>query len=145
MMRLKRHVNPTGLAADNPSMAAGSFVRFIVIGWWCGWSLVSLVVGPGRILAAEPSRAVIEQHLDPSVEVYGHYAAVRLPLHQGVRLWNPTAIRVSPKGEIFVANYVGEIYRILDRDGDGLEETAVLFCNVTKDGLRYPTSMAFRG
>ena len=145
MMRLKRHLNPAGIPADNPAMAARGFGRFNIIRLLCGCGWVAVVAGLGRILGAEPSRAVIEGHLDASVEVYGHYAAVRLPLHQGVRLWNPTAIRVSPKGEIFVANYVGEIYRILDRDGDGLEDTAVLFCNVTKDGLRYPTSMAFRG
>ena len=110
-----------------------------------GVVLLFLLQSAGLTFAAIPTRAVIEQHLDRSVEVYGHYAPVRLPITKGVRLWNPTAIRVSPRGEIFVANYTGEIYRIIDSDGDGLEDTAVLFCNVTKDGLRYPTSMTFRG
>ena len=95
--------------------------------------------------ASPPSRPVIEQHLDRSVEVYGSYAAVRLPINKGIRLWNPTAIHVGPKGEIYVANYVGEIFRIWDSDGDGLEDTASLFCNVTEANLRYPTTMAFRG
>ena len=95
--------------------------------------------------AASPSRALIEQHLDRSIEIYGHYAAVKLPIQNGVQLWNPGAIRVSPRGEIFVANYVGEIYRLTDANNDGLEDTAVLFCNVTTDGLRYATTMAFHG
>jgi putative heme-binding domain-containing protein len=112
-----------------------------------GLYLVACLLGTTALTCygAKPSRAVIEQHLDRSVEVYGRYAAVRLPIHKGVRVWNPTAIRVSPRGEVFVANYTGEIYRIIDTDGDGLEDTAVLFCNVKDAGLRCPTTMAFRG
>ncbi|HKX61155.1 MAG TPA: c-type cytochrome [Verrucomicrobiae bacterium] len=87
----------------------------------------------------------MEKHLDQSVEMYGNYAPVRLPIHNGVPIWNPTAVRIGPKGEVFVANYVGQIYRIIDSDGDGLEDSAVLFADGAKDGLRYPTTMAFKG
>jgi len=93
---------------------------------------------------AVPSHELIEKHLDRTVEIYGSYSAVRLPLTNGVPIWNPTTIRVSPQGEIFVANYVGEIYRLVDRNGDGLEDSALLFAHGTNFGLRYPTTMAFK-
>jgi glucose/arabinose dehydrogenase len=44
-----------------------------------------------------------------------------------------------------VANYSGEIFRLIDSDNDGLEDTATLFCRVTDDGLRSPTTIAFHG
>jgi putative heme-binding domain-containing protein len=92
---------------------------------------------------ALPSREQIDKHIDPSVEIYGKFAAVKLPIQNGTPIWNPGSIRVSPAGEIFVANYTGEIYRIVDSDQDGLEDSAVLFCNVTQAGLRSPTALAF--
>ena len=58
---------------------------------------------------AVPSHELIEKHLDRTVEIYGSYSAVRLPLTNGVPIWNPTTIRVSPQGEIFVANYVAGV------------------------------------
>ena len=109
-------------------------------------------------------RATIDAHIDPDVEVYGSYAAVRLPIEAGVPLHNPTAITAGPKGTIYAANYTGQIYRLEDSDGDGLEETATLFADVSVDGkehpaddaalypgtpqhggLRYPTGMVFQG
>jgi putative heme-binding domain-containing protein len=105
--------------------------------------LVGSLLLANSVAGATPARAVIEQHLDRSVEIYGRYAPVRLPI-RGVPLWNPSAIRFSPRGELFAANYVGEVYRIVDTDSDGLEDQAVLFCNVSDAGLRYPTTLAFR-
>lgn len=96
-------------------------------------------------LGAAPERTIIEQHRDRSVYVHGRIAAVKLPITRGVTLWNPAAIACSPTGIIFAANFTGEIYSLIDSDGDGLEDTARLFADVRKDGLRCPTSLAFRG
>lgn len=92
-----------------------------------------------------PPRAAIEAHADPSVDVYGPYAVVKLPLTEGVVVWNPTQIETGPDGFMYVANKGGEIYSLRDTDGDGLEDTARLFCDVRDDGLVSPTSLAFRG
>ena len=93
---------------------------------------------------APVSRAVIEKHLDPSVKVYGKYAAVKLPITNGPKLWNPTVIEAAPDGTIYVANYTGEIFTLHDTDGDGLEDSTTLFCNVKDDKLRYPTGLAIK-
>ncbi len=95
--------------------------------------------------AAGPSRDVILKHRDTSIQVFGSYAAVKLPITHGVTLWNPTAVGRAPDGTIYGANYTGEIYRLIDTDKDGLEDTAQLYADVRKEGLRYPTSLAFRG
>ncbi len=92
-----------------------------------------------------PARAVIERCVDASIQMHGPWAPVRLPLDKGVKVWNPTAVVVGPGGRIYAANYTGEIYSLSDTDGDGLEDTTTLFCDVKKDKLRYPTCMAFRG
>ena len=92
-----------------------------------------------------PERAVIEKYRDRTIYLHGRYVAVKLPITKGVKLWNPTAIACRPDGLIFVANFTGEIYTLHDTDGDGLEDTATLFADVRNDGLRYPTSLAFRG
>ncbi|MCP4784857.1 MAG: c-type cytochrome [Fuerstiella sp.] len=109
-------------------------------------------------------RATIDAHIDPGVKVYGSHAAVKLPIEQGVLLHNPTAITAGPGGTIYAANYTGQIYRLEDTNGDGLEETAALFADISADGkqypsddaaqypgtpqhggLRYPTGMVFKG
>ena len=109
-------------------------------------------------------RATIDAHIDPDVKVSGSYAAVKLPIAHGVKLHNPTAIAAGPEGKIYAANYTGQVYRLDDVDGDGLEETATLFADISKDGtehpsddaaqypgtpqhggLRYPTGMTFKG
>ncbi|MDP6557503.1 MAG: ThuA domain-containing protein [Pirellulaceae bacterium] len=110
------------------------------------------------------TRATIDAHIDQDVKVYGSHAAVKLPIQTGVMLHNPTAITAGPKGTIYAANYTGQIYRLEDRDGDGLEETAALFADISTSGeeyssddaaqypgtpqhggLRYPTGMVFKG
>ncbi len=92
-----------------------------------------------------PSRATIENHMDRDLTVYGKYAAVKLPITRGVKLWNPTLVETAPDGTIYAANYTGEIYTLQDSDGDGLEDTAQFFADVKNDKLRYPTGIAFKG
>ncbi|EAR01139.1 c-type cytochrome [Maribacter sp. HTCC2170] len=87
----------------------------------------------------------ITRHIDTSVRVYGHYAAVKLPITKGVELWNPTQVTLGPNGIIYAANYTGEIFSLHDTDGDGLEDYAKLYCDVKNDSIRYPTSMIFKG
>src|SRR5699024_586973 len=42
-------------------------------------------------------------------------------------------------------NLTGEIYSLIDTNGDGLEDKAVEFCNVQDDGFRTPTGLVFKG
>ena len=87
----------------------------------------------------------IKQHLDASIAVYDQYAIVKLPLNHGPRVWNPGALEVRSDNTIFVANMTGEIYSLHDSNGDGLEDEAVLYCDVKDDGFRTPTGMVFKG
>lgn len=91
------------------------------------------------------SRTVIEKYLDPNVSVFGSYAVVKLPVKTGVKVWNPVQVVRGPDNIIYAANHTGEIYSLLDTDGDQLEDHAILFCNVRDQGLRSPASMAFKG
>ena len=129
-----------------PSMTSGSPSN-MSIQWWLVAACTSLLVTSPTLRAAPPipSRATIEKHEDPSITVHGNYAAVRLPITRGVPLWNPTGIEVAPDGTVFVVNFTGEILRLVDTDGDGLEDTAKLFADVRKEGLRLPTSLTLRG
>lgn len=95
--------------------------------------------------SSNPLVETIKRNLDTTVSVYGHYAAVKLPIKSGVKLWNPTAVAIGPGGIMYAANYTGEIFSLHDTDGDGLEDHAKLYCDVKNDSLRYPTSMIFRG
>lgn len=108
---------------------------------------MNLACGDGKWQSKEAGEweIAIKENLDTTVRVYGHYAAVKLPIRTGVKLWNPTAITKGPGGVMYAANYTGEIFSLHDTDGDGLEDYAKLYCNVTNDGLRYPTSIIFRG
>ncbi len=90
-------------------------------------------------------KKTINTHIDTTVKVYGHYAAVKLPIKTGVDLWNPTVVTKGPNDVMYVANYTGEIFSLHDTDGDGLEDHAKLYCDVKNDSLRYPTSMIFKG
>lgn len=104
------------------------------------WMVCSLPVMAGE----RPSRQTIETYIDRDVVVYGRYAAVRLPIEEGVTIWNPEAVTAGPDGRMYAANYTGEIYSLVDSNGDGIEDTAQLFCDVKDDGLRYPTSILFK-
>ena len=93
----------------------------------------------------QPVRSIIERYIDQTASVYGSYAVVKLPLEHGVRIWNPAKVLQGPDGVMYGANHTGEIYSLRDTDGDGLEDTAQLFCDVREDGLRAPAGLAFRG
>jgi putative heme-binding domain-containing protein len=106
--------------------------------------LIAILCGAGAF-GKTPDRGVIEKFRDRTIYLHGRFAAVKLPITNGVKVWNPAAIACSPEGVVFVANFTGEICTLHDSDGDGLEDTATLYADVRKDGLRYPTSLAFRG
>jgi putative heme-binding domain-containing protein len=91
------------------------------------------------------TKEVIEKHLDPNVSVFGSYAVVKLPVKTGVKVWNPVQIVRGPDNVIYAANHTGEIYSLIDTDGDKLEDHALLFCDVRDQGLRSPASMVFKG
>ena len=82
---------------------------------------------------------------DTTVNVYGPYTAVKLPIKTGVKMGNPIQLALSPNGFLFASNQTGEVYTLQDSDGDNLEDHAALFCNVKDDGLRSPVGLAFRG
>lgn len=88
---------------------------------------------------------IIRAHIDTSIPVYDKYAVVKLPIEQGVRTWNPGSMEKGPEDRIFVANLTGEIYSLIDTDGDGLEDKALEFCNVKDDGFRTPVGLVFKG
>lgn len=122
----------------------------------------SLAITAAAIAETKPTRATIERHIDPQVQVNGKYAAVRLPITNGPSLWNPSRITITPEGLVFVANYTGEILTLHDTDGDGLEDTSRLFVDMALMGkpegaprqasgvvpsgpaLRYPTAMTYK-
>lgn len=116
--------------------------RFFRASIWVG--LIAILGGAGAF-GKTPDRSVIEKFRDRTIYLHGRFAAVKLPITNGVKVWNPAAIACSPEGVVFVANFTGEIYTLHDSDGDGLEDMAKLYADVRKDGLRYPTSLVFRG
>lgn len=84
-------------------------------------------------------------YIDPDIPVYGPYTAIKLPIKNGVQISNPLQISLGPGGLIFASNQTGEIYTLRDMDGDGIEDTALLYCNVNDFGLRSPAGFAYRG
>lgn len=82
---------------------------------------------------------------DTTVKVYGPYVAVKLPVTKGVKMGNPIQLSLGPRGLLFAANQTGEIYTLRDSDGDGLEDSTALYCNVKEHGLRSPAGFAHRG
>ena len=110
-------------------------------------ALGALLPGCDRTFSVDesPSRAVIEQHLDPGVRVFGRYAVVKLPIRSGVPLWNPAYLTRGPDGLIYGANLTGEIFSLHDTDGDGLEDDARLYHDLKTDSIRFPTGMLFKG
>lgn len=111
-------------------------VFVLLVGTGCGQPVGS---------PSPPARSVLASYSDPAVAVYGSYAVVKLPLEHGVRVWNPTTVLQGPDGVMYGANHTGEVYSLRDTDGDGLEDTAQLFCDVREDGLRAPTGLVFNG
>lgn len=82
---------------------------------------------------------------DSSIHVYGPYVAVKLAMSKGVPMGNPIQIAAGPGGYMYAANQTGEVYTLRDTDGDGLEDSAALYCNVRDAELRSPVGFAHRG
>ncbi|WP_373521798.1 PQQ-dependent sugar dehydrogenase [Aquiflexum sp.] len=85
------------------------------------------------------------QFIEPDIPVYGPYTAIKLPIKNGVEISNPLQISLGPGGLIFASNQTGEIYTLRDTDEDGVEDIALLYCNVSDFGLRSPAGFASRG
>lgn len=85
------------------------------------------------------------EYIDTTVSVYGPYAAIKLPIKKGVKISNPIQIAVGPEGVLYAANQTGEVYSLQDTDHDGLEDMALLYCNVKDFGLRSPSGFTCRG
>jgi putative heme-binding domain-containing protein len=84
------------------------------------------------------------KYIDTTVNVYGQYIPVVLPITKGVKITNPIQASLGEDGFIYVSNQSGEIVSLRDTDSDGLEDSAALFCNVTDYGLRSPSSLVFK-
>lgn len=86
-----------------------------------------------------------ERHIDTTITVYGAYTPILLPVTKGIKITNPIQVGLGPGGFIYASNQSGEVYSLRDTDGDGLEDTALLYCNVTNYGLSSPSSFTFKG
>ena len=147
MMTTQNHLPVCSLDPAFPPRAAQEFPGRRKVFQFGSKLLAGILLCSGSVFAAgKPlDRHTIERHRDTSIYVHGRCAAIKLPIQHGVKLWNPTAITPGPDGVMYAANYTGEIFTLRDTDGDGLEDTAQLFADVRQDGLRYPTSLVFRG
>ena len=81
---------------------------------------------------------------DTTANVYGPYRLIKLPIQNGEAILNPIQIALSPNGELFGANQSGEIYMLIDSDGDGIEDEARLYVDLKELGLRSPAGIAFK-
>jgi putative heme-binding domain-containing protein len=70
---------------------------------------------------------------------------MKLPVLTGVKTLNPIQLASGPEGKLFAANQSGEVYILEDSDGDGMEDNALQFCNVTDFNLRSPAGFAHKG
>jgi putative heme-binding domain-containing protein len=86
-----------------------------------------------------------QNYIDTTVEVYGPYRAIKLPITQGVKISNPIQVAVGPEDVLYASNQTGEIYSLRDTDDDGLEDMALFYCNVKDFGLRSPAGFTHRG
>jgi len=82
---------------------------------------------------------------DTTVAVYGPYRVIKLPVAKGVNILNPIQLAEGPDGKLFAANQSGEVYTLDDTDGDGIEDAALLYCNVATLNLRSPGGFAHKG
>ncbi|WP_237144573.1 DUF7133 domain-containing protein [Pontibacter pamirensis] len=71
--------------------------------------------------------------------------ALKLPITKGVKLANPIQLGLGPAGVLYATNQTGEVYSLHDTDNDGLEDMALLYCNVKDAGLRSPSGFTSRG
>jgi putative heme-binding domain-containing protein len=84
-------------------------------------------------------------YVDTTAAIYGPYVAIKLPLNKGVTPSNPIQLALGPGDVLYACNQTGEVYSLHDTDGDGLEDTGVLYCNVAEFGLRSPGGFTHKG
>lgn len=94
--------------------------------------------------ARKPSEFRFASYVDTTVSVYGHYAVIKLPLNKGVTPGNPVQLALGPGDVLYACNQTGEVYSLRDTDGDGLEDTGLLYCNVKEYGLRSPGGFTYK-
>lgn len=58
-----------------------------------------------------------------------HILSSSCPLNV-VPISNPLQISLGPGGLIFASNQTGEIYLLRDNEKDGIQDAALLYCNV---------------
>ncbi|HEU5146943.1 MAG TPA: PQQ-dependent sugar dehydrogenase, partial [Chryseosolibacter sp.] len=108
--------------------------------------LVCCVMGGLFVSACSVNEsASVADYRDTTLKVYGPYLAVKLPITKGVKMGNPIQLALGPGSLLYAANQTGEIYTLRDADGDGLEDSTALYCDITRYGLRSPAGFAFRG
>jgi putative heme-binding domain-containing protein len=104
--------------------------------------LIIFISGFSMCTGVQPDKYA--HFIDTSTVVYGPYKVVKLPVTKGVRILNPIQISAGPGGFMYAANQSGEVYILNDSDGDGVEDEAALFCNVTDAGLKSPGGFAYK-
>lgn len=112
-------------------------------------ALVAIAFGSFILVACKDLKPELQSYsqlyVDTTVTTYGPYIPIKLPIHKGVKISNPIQLSQGPGDLIFGANQTGEVYALIDSDGDGLQDSTALYCNVADFGLRSPSGIAFRG
>ena len=111
----------------------------------CGFGTMIIILAVVTSCSTKETTTSRSHPRDTTVSVYGSYAAIKLPISKGVKISNPIQIALGPEGIVYAANQTGEIYSLHDSDNDGLEDLALLYCNVKDLGLRSPAGFAYRG
>lgn len=120
------------------------FIRLFISTFFLAFSIPALMLIFTNCESKKTNDSYI-QFIDHDIPVYGPYTVIKLPIKNGVEISNPLQISLGPGGLIFASNQTGEIYTLRDNDGDGIEDTALIYCNVKDFGLRSPAGFAYRG
>lgn len=110
-----------------------------------GTSLMILLVMPLLFRCTGNEQTIMSPSADTTVSVYGPYRFVKLLITKGVKILNPIQLAGGPNGKMYAANQTGEVYTLIDSDNDGLEDEAVLFCNIADYNLRSPGGFTHKG
>ena len=129
MVRVNKNIPMTGKNLLRKAATASFFVMLSFVASMC----------------ANKPEISYGKYEDTSVAVYGPYRVLKLPITKGVKILNPIQLAKGPQGRLFAANQSGEVYTLRDSDNDGIEDEALLYCNVTEQGLRSPGGFAYRG
>lgn len=108
-------------------------------------SVSALIIGCGTRDAVQTDLSKYAAYRDTSVVVYGPYFAIKLPITKGVKIANPIQLQSGPDGELFAANQTGEVYILKDTDNDGVEDSAVLYCDINEFNLNSPAGFTHKG